>query len=206
MPRFFRMFDLPVPEFLGTFYVPSVDFATWAGDLGSAVAASVIDDERRTPKPTSRYLFSSGTPASAEDLLGDIDGVTIARVLSGVVCGSAPGIPDLAGTTLFGVFDDYYHQTNTPLGRAFRSRFRCFLSQLGGRFSPDRALMNEQDVVDLASTVVWNSAQALYVQLLLSARDYRFIRGIPGGALQAKAILFARAFVTWLARHAKSEG
>jgi outer membrane protein OmpA-like peptidoglycan-associated protein len=130
--------------------MPNQEFASWGGDLGSAVGLKVHRelDEGRPPAPWSDYFGTAPTPpgargvlASLEDMEGNIDAYVLRHGLSGMAspaasAGTAPSLTGPLSLTL----GDYYAGAGTPLGDAHENRFRLFTEAIGGRISGGRII------------------------------------------------------------------
>ncbi len=113
------------PLKLGT-NVKNHEWATWAGDVGSAAAMSVLCTSYMTfPVNDPRY-FTGG--ASEQDLDGDIDTYAMWAALN-------HGTPDIAlrlDMTLSDALLDYYRTTKTAAGKGRASRYEVFANFYGG--------------------------------------------------------------------------
>lgn len=102
------------------------EWATWAGDVGSAAAMSVVCTSQMTfPNNDARY-FTAG--ASDEDLDGDIDAYAMWAALN-------HGTPDVAlrlDMTLSDALLDYYRTTKTIPAKGRASRYEVFVNFYGG--------------------------------------------------------------------------
>lgn len=128
-------------------YAPSVnmsneDFLTWGGDIGSAAAGRLrgYNDSGwifKSDPPWSRYFLTSGTYASREDLLGDIDAFTFRANQRGVACSSTKDTRMPAPSTpVSRLFLDFYGAPpGMATGMTSADRFRCFTEATGGVIS-----------------------------------------------------------------------
>ena len=113
------------PLKLGT-SVKNHEWATWAGDVGSAAAMSVLCTSFMTfPQNDARY-FTGG--ASDQDLDGDIDAYGMWAALN-------HGTADIAlrlDRTVSDALLDYYRTTETTPGKGRASRYEVFVNFYGG--------------------------------------------------------------------------
>lgn len=141
-------------------------FATWGGDLGSAAARKVHDEvDLSTINPWSTYFGTAGSPASHEDLEGDIDSFAIRAGLSGSSCAATPltTLPTLSDP-VSKMLLDYYDAT--PAAGAHRADYaRCVVQALGGRVV-GRRITNKADVVDAIRPGVESFARTFYLGLV----------------------------------------
>jgi hypothetical protein len=110
---------------LGT-SVRNHEWATWAGDVGSAAAMSVLCTSYLTFQRNDAHYFTSG--ASNEDLDGDIDAYGMWAALN-------HGTPDVAlrlDMTLSDALLDYYRTTSTTPAQGRASRYEVFVNFYGG--------------------------------------------------------------------------
>jgi hypothetical protein len=130
--------------------VKNHEWATWAGDVGSGAAMSVLCTSFLTfPKNDAKY-FTGG--ASNEDLDGDIDAYAMWAALN-------HGTPDVALRLDLRVSDallDYYRTTKTNAGMGRAQRYEVFVNFYGGA----------------AKGGVIGKPADLYANLLPSVRDF----------------------------------
>jgi hypothetical protein len=108
--------------------MPSVEFATWGGDVGSAVAQQVHDVGQGVVRPWSFY-FGLGGPAGPADMRGDVDAYAVrgkAGACSAATVGTAFPQGQRASTTLGAQYDD------VPTAAA---GVRCLLATIGATVS-----------------------------------------------------------------------
>ncbi len=182
---------------------PNEEFATWGGDLGSAVAQKVWDEKQLglPPKPYSKYIGGAGTLASDEDLGGDIDAYAIRKGLTGAACAATPQTPltSLAGP-VSEVLGDYYYDSSTPVGAERGGRFACFAQALGAVIS-GKHISNKSDIEQLIAWRITEASVPLYALLINNNRSFGSISGaIPLDQLRVESILFTREFLKWLER------
>jgi|GEM_PF-4466678 len=185
--------------------VPNEEFATWAGDVGSAaakwIAASVLAP--RTPPLDQGFYFTSY--AGDDDLRGDLDAFAV-RVgfNSGATPASRLGQTLHLTGTLSEALRQYYRMTSSALGQNRARATRQFIEAYGGV---------------LSGTKVTNRA-ALAARLRPSVREFTvpFLRNaltkgylnsapIPPGAPSVADLLepaidaMIDRFITWLENH-----
>jgi hypothetical protein len=140
------------PFRLGT-NVQNHEWATWAGDVGSAAAMSVMCTSFLTfPTNDARY-FTGG--ASDQDLDGDIDAYAMWAALN-------EGTPDAAlrlDMTVSDALMDYYRTTSTNAGKGRASRYEVFVNFYGGQ----------------AKGGVIGKPAELHAQLLPSVREFALL-------------------------------
>ena len=113
------------PLKLGT-NVRNHEWATWAGDVGSGAAMSVLCTSFMTfPKNDAKY-FTGG--ASNQDLDGDIDAYAMWAALNE----GTPDVPLRLDMTVSDALLDYYRTTKTNAGRGRASRYEVFVNFYGG--------------------------------------------------------------------------
>lgn len=171
-------------------------FATWGGDLGSAAARKVHDEvDLGTTNPWSTYFGTAGSPASHEDLEGDIDSFAIRAGLSGSSCTATslttlPTLTDPVSKMLL----DYYDAA--PAAGVHRADYaRCVVQALGGRVV-GRRITNKSDVIDAIRPGVESFARTFYLGLVTVPL---FAIGVTEGLL---LFIYSREacslFVHWL--------
>lgn len=163
---------------LTTVMTANEDFATWAGDLGSAVAAwgacRVLGPEAKNheecgrteiPGPLSRYLDGL---ASSDDLEGDIDPFVLRAQISLIPCGgSRLKTLTLGSRPISDVFRDYYQDDPSRWpGGARAGHAICFLKTLGGVFDGGGRLTNEKYVIDSMVPSIFSFAVAYYTNMI----------------------------------------
>jgi hypothetical protein len=113
------------PVKLGT-NVKNHEWATWAGDVGSGAAMSVLCTSYMTFPVNDAKYFTGG--ASDQDLDGDIDAYAMWAALN-------EGTPDVAlrlDMTVSDALLDYYRTTKTNAGKGRASRYEVFVNFYGG--------------------------------------------------------------------------
>ena len=180
--------------------MPNEEFATWGGDLGSAVAHKVHDEQSEGIQPWSRYFGGSHTLASKrhtlasdEDLEGDIDSYAIRKGLTGAACGATP--LKRIGTIskpISQILDEYYNALNTPIGRTRTSRHMCFAQALGGTVS-GKEITNKSALEGPISVRVESFASIFY---------YKFYKELykspPSAGLELNSKEVTKLFLNWL--------
>ena len=147
--------------------MPNEEFATWGGDIGSAAAQKVYDEEDRgITRPWSHYFGPSGTRVSDADLWGDIDSYVIRKGLTGAACAATPRtrittIP----APISQILHQYYTAAATPIGRARPNRFQCFAQAIGGTVS-GRRITNKSSLVRPIRIRVESFARTFYLKLV----------------------------------------
>lgn len=142
---------------LATVSTPNEDFATWAGDLGAAVAAMVacptlgaaaatsgLCGGRTGHQPLRFYLES--VHASSPDLEGDIDPFVIRATALGIPCGSSGLRSYTPGRPISEILGDYYYDPSSAQGTARASRNHCFLELMGATFDSNGRVNNRSAV------------------------------------------------------------
>jgi hypothetical protein len=140
------------PLKLGT-SVKNHEWATWAGDVGSAAAMSAVCTSYLTFPPNDAGYFTGG--ASDQDLDGNIDAYATWAALN-------EGSPDLAlrlDMKLSDALLDYYRTTKTNAGKGRANRYQIFVNFYGGAAKPG---------------VIGKPAE-LHAQLLPSVRDFALL-------------------------------
>jgi hypothetical protein len=169
--------------------MPNEEVATWGGDLGSAVAHKVHDEQSEGIQPWSRYFGGSHTLASDEDLEGDIDSYAIRKGLTGAACGATP--LKRIGTIskpISQILDEYYNALNTPIGRTRTSRHMCFAQALGGTVS-GKEITNKSALEGPISVRVASFASIFY---------YKFYKSPPSASLEFNSKEVTKLFLNWL--------
>jgi hypothetical protein len=137
------------PLGLGT-SVQNHEWATWAGDVGSAAAMSVLCTKFATFPQNDAHYFTGG--ASDEDLDGDIDSYGMWAALN-------HGTPDIAlrlDMTLSDALLDYYRTTRTTPAMGRAQRYEAFVNMYDGQ----------------AKKGVIGKPAALHAKLFPSIRDF----------------------------------
>ncbi|MDD4191180.1 MAG: hypothetical protein PHI28_07615 [Mangrovibacterium sp.] len=116
--------------------VPNEEFATWAGDLGSAAAKKTFDEATGGSRQGWRkYFGTAGSEASYEDLRADIDSYVIRAGLLGLDCGQSGGkaITGLSGARpISELLHEYYKGTGIGQNKVTADqRYACFVKALG---------------------------------------------------------------------------
>ena len=139
------------------------EFATWGGDLGKAAALKVHDkDDRGKPRPWSAYFGGANTEASEQDLNGDIDAYAIRAALLGRPCSETRLAPiGPIAIKVSDLFNEYYGELATPIGRARAGRFNCFVEAMGGVVE-GRRIVNRNQVRQQLTRRVRSAAGAFH--------------------------------------------
>jgi outer membrane protein OmpA-like peptidoglycan-associated protein len=192
-----KQVELEIPGPNWEVAISNEDFATWAGDLGSAAAVKVYDedDRGRAPKPWSQYFGRKGSLASEEDLTGDIDAFVVRAGLSGKSCGTTQGttLPSLS-QPMSALLHDLYKDSSSALGTARSNGIRCFVEAFGGVVSGGR-IINRSEFTDRLTPRVFKFTDAYY-----RMKFHPFAGSSPGigTALYIAASGVTREFVSFL--------
>lgn|GEM_PF-5211118 len=116
--------------------VPNEEFATWAGDLGSAAAKKTFDEATGgDSRGWGKYFGTAGTEASYEDLRADIDSYVIRAGLLGLDCDRSRGqaITNLSGAIpISELLHEYYKGNGVRQNKVTADqRYACFVKALG---------------------------------------------------------------------------
>ena len=144
----------------------NIAFATWSGDLGSAVARRVFDEaDNGVLRAWPAYFGTPGTLASDEDLEGDVDSWAIRAGLTGGCGGSAmTTLPTLTAPISQLLFDYYEAIPGTAAGSARGGYGLCVARALGGHVAGSR-ITNKRDVADRIRPQVEAFARTFYLGL-----------------------------------------
>lgn len=140
------------PLKLGT-SVKNHEWATWAGDVGSAAAMSAVCTSYLTFSPDDAGYFTGG--ASDQDLDGNIDAYAMWAAAN-------DGTPDKGLRLDLKVSDallDYYRTTKTKAGQGRANRYQIFVDFYGGAPKPG----------------VIGKPGELHARLLPSVRDFALL-------------------------------
>jgi outer membrane protein OmpA-like peptidoglycan-associated protein len=112
--------------------LPNEEWATWAGDVGSAVANFTIDSYYQTMRYSgARDYFDFY--ANPEDLYGNIDAFALRAAANP---GGTPSSKLMTAWNPNGPLSEillqYYRLTSTPLGSSFSDRVQNFVEAYGG--------------------------------------------------------------------------
>lgn len=177
--------------------MPNTEFATWGGDIGSAVAHKVLDERNGTPHPFSFYIGGPSGVAKAADLNGDIDAFALRNGLLAANCASGTEAPIVVTQRVSELLHEYFAATATPIGAERSRRYKCFVQMVGG-------VLNGTSIVN--STVLENRFKA-------RIEDFAFaflvneLTGPPHDLSLPRALLVARRHqAVLLARSEKAMG
>ena len=187
--------DLPGPDW--TVKMPNLEFATWGGDLGSAVAQKVHDEADLGMKGQgwSRYFGGRNTLASDEDLNGDIDSYIIGSGLTRLPCAQLPKIKLITlSKPVSEILHEYYVQGASPFSAWQAARIGCFIRGLGGEVD-SRGIRNFEALVNPIAIRVFSFAEAYYK--LKFKTGYFATAGI-GAWLRGASNEVTREFLRWL--------
>jgi len=196
-----------------TINMSNEDFATWGGDLGAAVAAYVACPALGAAAATSDDCFHlPGSPsifdylkASApdQDLQGDIDAFSLRVQGLGIPCGgSAQKTTALPPGNLSAVFQDYYNNAGSTLGKAHANNARCFLDALGATLDPTgKSITNRDAIVRRYQDKVADFALAFSYKITKSKSGAFGRYGanlMGGGPMYNNSETAVRWFLSWL--------
>jgi outer membrane protein OmpA-like peptidoglycan-associated protein len=192
-----------------TINTPNEDFATWAGDLGAAVAAraacerlgaaaATSEDCGKVPGPRT-LAFYLGVSAPDQDLQGDVDPFAMRAQAAGTPCsGSAQKTATLPAKPMSQIFDDYYNDPTSALGKAHANAIHCFLDAIGAQLDPaGKKVINRAAIVGPLSVRVASFADAFYYKIRATTPD-------TGESSVMKVVYSPQAmewFLDWLEKH-----
>lgn len=190
--------ELEVPGPNWTIDIKNFEFATWAGDLGSAVAQKV-HDEQDNGMPTqawSNYFLTASSLASEEDLIGDIDAYVMRAGLSGASCQGSPSrtLSSLPGP-VSQVLADYYMTPPTGTEASQSNRFACFVRALGGSVAGNSIVGDQITLTERIGIRIGEFAENFYK---LKWHSGYFAMGGIGSWIVAYRHELARQFLAWL--------
>jgi hypothetical protein len=198
-----------VPGPATTVNMPNWEFATWGGDLGSAVAARLFEERCRepnawpcggTPRTWGLYIGVNGSRTSYADLNGDIDSYGIGGGLTSFLPGNRlQAIPKLP-QPLSSILREYYLNPNSALGRRRTARFRSFAQILGCRVSAGK-ITNRSDVQKNVGERLASFARAFYVGGLLRDLQQEWERRGVGRLEQARCLAQCGGRTGWSAAY-----
>ncbi len=135
--------------------MPNTEFATWGGDLGSAAGQALADPDIGATQRSDREYFQD--KASPDDLEGNIDAFGIIRG-----AGGRQGLrrslgmdrtPPGSATPVSQILAQYYGEGPSRLASARTTRYRDFVSVLGGRVEGNLIANREELVLAIAPRV-----------------------------------------------------
>ena len=149
--------------------MPNVEFATWGGDLGSAVGLKVYDeyDKNLPTQDWDKYLLAPNTRAGTADFNGDIDAYAIGSFLSGKCAQVSKTAITQINTPISKLLYDYYVDDTMPPShmRQLRlGRIGCFIQGIGGETS-GVIIKDKPTLYDALSGRVSAFAEAYYTAL-----------------------------------------
>jgi outer membrane protein OmpA-like peptidoglycan-associated protein len=194
---------------LTTVNTANEDFATWGGDLGAAVAARAAcerlgaaaatkEDCGKVPGPRE-LIFYLRLSAPDQDLQGDIDPFAMRAQMSGIACGgSRQKTATLPAKKMSEIFDDYYNDPGTALGKAHTNAVHCFLDAIGAQLdAAGKKITNRAAIAGPMSVGVESFAEAFYYKIRGTTADT--------GESSLMKIVYSRDavdwFLTWLEKH-----
>jgi hypothetical protein len=179
---------------------PSVEMATWAGDLGSAVGLKVYEEYENNlpPQDMDKYLFGSDTRASTADLNGDIDAYAIGTFLSGKCKEVSKTTITKLDTPISQLLYDYYVEDNKPLSEKRKQRIGCFIQGIGGEMW-GVVIKDKPTLYDTLSFRVSQFASAYFSELRTKTHTKfnAYVSGI-GTKVRANSYEAVQQFVYWI--------
>jgi len=130
-------------------HLSNEEFATWAGDLGSAVATKALRDTiAGHPIEWGPKLDPTGLVSDA-DLEGDIDAYAIRHALVGATCAASPltAIGNRLDLPLSSLLRSYYQPSEQVWIETRANRYLCFVRALGGNIEAG-AISNKSQLID----------------------------------------------------------
>jgi hypothetical protein len=109
------------------------EWATWAGDAGSAAAEFAVDTYANTATGTIADYFSRF--AGTDDLLGDVDSYALRAGLTGLPPASQLQRPATLSGTFSEMLMQYFRISSSTLSRSRTSSIRSFIQAYGGVLS-----------------------------------------------------------------------
>jgi len=155
-------------------YAPTVnmsneDFLSWGGDIGSAAAGRLrgYNDSGiifKSDPSWSHYFLTTGTLASEEDLLGDIDAFVIRTNLRGVPCASTKDtrMPSPSAPISLLLLEFYSAPPGMASGLTAADRFPCFARAVGGSVVGS-SISNKSALVNRYKSQVYSFAHLFYL-------------------------------------------
>jgi hypothetical protein len=194
-----------LPGVLNATTVPNEEWATWAGDVGSAAAMFTIGQTYAAPGTTLDPATSFSGYASDADLRGDTDAFAMR---SGFNPGGSPASRLGQAIHLSGTLSEdirqYYRMTSTVLGAARSSSAQRFVEAYGGVIAGG-VLTNRPALIAALRPSVDEFARLFMGQELLS-RGYLGSAPPRPGAPDPSTLIgpavdtMTDRFVTWLER------
>jgi hypothetical protein len=152
-----------LPKSITRINMSNEEFATWGGDLGSAVARKVRDEQDKWVfRPWSAYFGGIGTVASDLDMNGNIDSYAVRQGLTKATCSSTRmmAIPGIS-LPISQILEEYYVGFGTDLSRARANRFECFAQAIGCIIA-SRKIINRAAIEPLIVERISSFARAYY--------------------------------------------
>lgn len=184
-----------------TVQMSNEDFATWGGDLGAGVAAKTACDafgadaakqEDCGKKPAGQSLtYYLRLQAPDQDLEGDIDPFAQRAQLLGIPCGGSMEKPlTLPAKNISALFEEYYLDPTSALGKAHSNAARCMLDALGATLdSSGKKITNRAQIIGPSQVHVGSFAGAFY---------YKIRGSLPNtGESQLMRLIYSRDAVDW---------
>jgi len=202
-------------DYIRRIRVTNEAFATWAGDLGSAVGQYLVDQEfRGSKKGLDEYFRHSGKPASEADLLGDIDCYSIRCGLLNIDCeNSRMKKIKPFDKKISKILAEYYLGADGPLAGKVNQRFSCFWKAMGGAVILGNHPSNPKGLSNKLYYSIFAASKVFYSAYAVKARGGTFWGGKVITALSEKPEKKMRAatreisdlFVDWLQIGMKQE-
>jgi hypothetical protein len=196
-----------------TFHVPVVgelptdvvneEFATWVGDLASAVAQKVFDEiETNTKRGWDAYFLKPNTLAPESDLLGDVDSYAMRHGLTGVDCENSRMLPiKRLDRRVSQIIAEYYVGMDGPLKGLIRRRFSCFCKAIGISVSANNEISTDR-VKSLISPRISRAAERFFQKI---EKNKRKLPGNYGVAILIASDELSELFAMWLAAGLRNE-
>ncbi len=180
--------------------MPSVEFATWGGDLGSAIGLKVYDeyDKNLPTQDWDKYLLAPNTRAGTADFNGDIDAYAIGAFLTGKCAQLSKTAITKIDTPISKLLHDYYVDDSQPLWQMRKLRVGCFLQGIGGE-TWGVVIKDKPALYDALSARVGSFATAYYTALRWS--HHTLLNKYPSGIgtkILANTQEAVPQFVYWL--------
>src|ERR1700752_416871 len=179
---------------------PSVEIATWAGDLASAVGLKVYDEyENNLPdQDWDKYLFASNTRAGTADFNGDIDAYAIGSSLSGKCKEVSKTTITKIDTPISKLLYDYYVDDKRPLSEMRKLRIGCFIQGIGGE-TWGVIIKDKPTLFDTLSFRVSEFAAVYFTEL--RTKTHSKFNAYPSGIgtkIRANSYQAVQQFVYWI--------
>jgi hypothetical protein len=171
--------------------MPNYDFATWGGDVGSAVALKSLQDVNGNVLDWSHYIGPEDTRTSFSDLEGDLDALVLGYATSGQDCAAAPQPPVLV-EPLSKIIESYYSDQSSALAQYHLNRVECFAEILGVQST---AGVNVQKLQARYASKLYDLAVPYF---LIQRGGSAAVRQSVRNVIKANATAAAGIFAAWL--------